>query len=624
METGAKSTKRKRPVRKIILWISAALFIIIVIAAVFLYYNFNRLLSGALIKSFNSNIMSDVYELKFEKLSVNFLEGDIKVYNVELQPREKPLHDYPYINSSFRLKAQKMSLENVDLSTLIKENLLKLDKIEIAEPDVELSLNGNNYIIFPLEDTTAVAGPEQANKKRPIKSFFLKEFGLTNASFHVVNAAKVREFRIQQLNSSLRDLVIDQSNGKTVISNRNFEFSIGEFTGSLQQKAIKFINFKDFKIAIDSLSLQQTLDTAIYHFADFSTGLNMLDVQTADSIFHLSVDTFNLSYKQESIKLRNVSFKPNISETEMQKKFKYSITQFSGTVGTMNLIGLNFDSMLYKGKVFMDEIVLDKVSAFIFKDQSKPIDKNKFPQYPGQQIEGIPVPLLIKQLKATNVNLVNRELKPGGGYGRANINRATLNVKNITTLPSGEPLTVNADAYIENKAHANVTLSFNYNQPQYKIDGRVNPFNLPDLNPLLQSYTPASIEKGTLDEMAFSGTVYKTNASGTMKFLYHDLKVDLEIKDNPNWMNSALAFAGNTYLNASNPPSENLPPRIVQYHVERDMNKGFVNILIKSVLGGLKETMIMSKENKKAYKKEKKAAKKEARKKAKKEANNNK
>src|SRR6478672_12025170 len=145
MKAETNTTKRKRPIKKILLWLVAVLLIIISVASVFLYYNFNRLLSDALLKSFNSNIMSDVYELKFEKLSVNLLDGDIKVYNVELQPRGKPLKEYPYINSSFRLKTQKMSLENVELSTLIKKNLLKLDKIEIAEPDVELRLDGDNY-----------------------------------------------------------------------------------------------------------------------------------------------------------------------------------------------------------------------------------------------------------------------------------------------------------------------------------------------------------------------------------------------------------------------------------------------------------------------------------------------
>jgi uncharacterized membrane protein len=78
-------------------------------------------------------------------------------------------------------------------------------------------------------------------------------------------------------------------------------------------------------------------------------------------------------------------------------------------------------------------------------------------------------------------------------------------------------------------------------------------------------------------------------------------------------------------LPAANPAS-GLPPRIVEFHAERDMHKSFVNITIKSLLAGLKETVLMSKENKKAFREEKKEAKKEAReekKKAKKEKKNN-
>ena len=623
MKTETNNKKKKRSLKKISLWIIAVLFVIVSVVAIFLYRNFNQLLASALIKSFNSSLMSDVYELKFEKLSVNILDGDVKVYNVAFQRREKPLHSYPYINSSLRLRTQKMSLDNVELMKLIKSNILELDKIEILQPDVELVLNENNYILFPFEDTTA-ASPEKVSKKKPIQSFFLTGFALDDASFHVTNNAKMREFNIRRLNITFKDLMINQQPGRTIISNNHFDFSVGEFSGVLQKKAVKQIHFKDFKIAVDSLSLQQTVDTAIHHFADFSTSLTMLDIQTADSIFHLAMDSFDLSYKKKTIKLNNISFKPNISDAEMQKRFVYQTSQFSGTIGSINLIGVNFDSLIYKGQIFIDDIVLDKVSAFIFKDQRKPIDKNRFPGYPGQQIKNISTPLVIKHLKATNVNLVNKELKPDGNYGQANINRATLNVENITTLPSHKPLTANANAYIENKAPANVSFSFSYDQPQFSIDGTVKQFNLSGLNTLIKSYTPASIEKGTVDEITFSINAYRTNASGTMKFLYHDLKVDLALQDKAKWKSSVLAFAANTYLDASNPGSANLPPRIVQFHVERDMNKGFVNIIIKSVLSGLKETMIMSKENKKAYKKAKKEMKKEtkeAKKKAKKAKN---
>jgi len=127
---------------------------------------------------------------------------------------------------------------------------------------------------------------------------------------------------------------------------------------------------------------------------------------------------------------------------------------------------------------------------------------------------------------------------------------------------------------------------------------------------LIEAYTPAKIKQGVVDEITLSGMVYNNSATGTMKFLYHNLDVDLKLSDK-KWQNNVLAFGANAYLNSSNPPSADKPAREVKYQVERDMNKGGFNIILRSFLNGLKETMLMSKENKKSYKEEKKAAKKQ-------------
>ena len=214
-------------------------------------------------------------------------------------------------------------------------------------------------------------------------------------------------------------------------------------------------------------------------------------------------------------------------------------------------------------------------------------------------------------MKVTGVSLVNTERKPDGLLAKANINRATVKVDNLTSLSPGERLDMNADAFIENKAHLKLNLAFSYALPQFRMSGRIEKFALPGLNQLIQSYTPAEILSGTADEITFSGMVYRTNATGTMQFLYHGLEVDLELKNKAKWKSSVLAFAANTAVNEANPVAPDRPARIVRYHADRDMNKGFVNIIIKSVLSGLKETMIMSKENRKAHKKAKKKYKKE-------------
>jgi hypothetical protein len=604
--------KRKSSFKKYLLWITGGLFVVIVITGIILYYNFNRILSDALMKSFNSILASDVYELKFKNLNVNILAGNIKVKDVELSPREKPLKEYPYINSSLRLTTKKLLLTNVDIVILVKYNILKLERIEIDKPEVDLIIADKVPVFIPFIDSTDIQVSDKQESKRPLESFYLKEFKLINASIHVENSASQRDYSVKRVNINLHDLMMDQKPGKDIISYSQIGLLIGEITGNLQRDKIKNINLKDSKLTVDSLKIQKTPDTLIYHFSDYSLGLNDLDLHTEDSIFHLTMQSFLLSYNDKSVNLKNLSFEANISNKEMQKRFKFQNTQFAGSVGSVNVNGINFDSLLYNRKLFIDEILLDSVSAIIYKDKTKPIDTNSFPDYLGQSVKAISLPLMIKQVIATNVNIVNDERKPDSTYAKVNINRGTAEVKNITNLPTREVLSMKTSAYIENKVHFNLDLGFSYMKPEFSIDGMFGKFDITDLNKVLEAYTPAQINKGTVDRIEFSGIARRTEATGTMKFLYHDLDIILQLEDKAKWKNSVLSFAANTVVASSNPVSPNLPPKIVDYHVERDMNKSFINITLKSALAGLKETVIMSKENRKTYKEDKKRARKES------------
>jgi hypothetical protein len=609
VKTETNPTKRKRPVLRIVV---ISILIILTTAAILLYNNFNRLLSEALLKNFNSTLVADVYELKFENLRVNVFEGSIRVFNVSLLPREKPLNDYPYINSSFKLTTEKITLKNVEIRTLLKSNKLILDRISITKPNIEAILTAKRNVMLPFKDTTATAKPiEEKRKKKSMGAFMLNEFQLIDAAFHVTNSFKQREFRIKDFNISLHDLQLNQQPGEYSASFDQVVLAVGEFNGDLQKGSLKHLGFKDFKIGIDTLSLQLTLDTIMYRFHDFNTGMRDLDIQTADSLFHVSMKSFDLSYEDKSVKLKEVSFKPNVSHAVLQRKHKYQNTEFSGSVGKLELKKINFDSLIYAHKLFIDEIELDHVRAAIFKDKTKPMDSTRRPVYLGQTVAAISLPLFIKHIKATDVELENTERKPDSTYAKVKITKAKLEVKNITNLSTTDGLVMQADAYINDKAHFKAGLTFSYRKPQFSFEGEVKKFNLTDLNPLIQAYTPAKINKGVSDEISFSGVAEQTKASGTMKFLYHELEVDLELKEQAKWKSAVIAFAANSVTNSSNPVATNLPPRIVKFQIERDVTKGFVNVVIKSILNGLKETMIMNKENRKEYKETKKKSKQE-------------
>lgn len=607
MKTGPNATKKKWPVTRTIL---LSVMVLLILSGIYLYRNFNRLLSDALLKSFNKSVISDVYELKFNKLQVNLVTGSIRVFNVSMIPRKIPLKPYPYINSSFSLKTENLLLEDVEIRTLIQENRLILNNVLIDKPEIEFLLNGVRHVMLPFKDTTALKAPK-GEGKRPIESFALRKFQLADASFHSINSNKQREFQINNLDFSISGLAIAEEAGEYVTSSDQIKFSIGSFQGDLKKDGIKHLAFENFEIGFDSVNVELALDTMMYSFHDFNTGIHNVDIQTADSIYSIGMESFDLSYLNKSIQLKAISFKPNVTHAVIQKEFTYQHTEFSGGIGNLEMKGVNFDSLMYSQKLFVDEVILDDVKAAIFKDKTKPMDSTRFPVYLGQTISGINLPLHINKVKATKVDLENTERKPDKSEAKVKITRADLEVENITNLALAERLVMRADAYINGKVRFKASLSFSYFKPQFTFEGNIGSFNLPDLNALIQAYTPAKINKGVADEITFKGLADMSSATGTMRFLYHDLEVDLELQNQAKWKSSVIAFAANTALHSRNPANEGDVPREVKFRVDRDMNKGFVNIIIKSVLNGLKETMVMNKENRKTFKESKKKSRAE-------------
>jgi len=568
---------------------------------VYAYINFNQILANALLKSFNSNAFADIYELKFDKLRVNFFQGNITVKNVVIQRRQLPLRNYPYINSSFRLTTGEMHLRNVQLLNLINTGKLRLLRIEIVKPDIQVQLTAENNIFLPFADSTAADSSGIKDLKRFVDSYFLNEFRLVDASFHITNSWKQRKFTVDKLNMSLIDLMLNQQPGRDLLSFKKVSLSVGKVSGQLQKEAIKDIRLSEYNLTIESLNIQKSIDTLIYHFNNFNTGMKDLDILTKDSIFQITAQSIDLSYLGKSLKLNNLSFSPNINRASLQKRYNFQTPQFSGTIGTMNMLNINFDSLIYCNKLFVEAIELAKVDATVFKDKRKPLDQNRFPEYPGQLISSIPIPLLIKHIKAININIVNTERKPDGNNASTNIQDGTLEVENFTNLPTDKLLTINAEATFEKKAHFSLKAGFDYKAPQFSFSGIVGNFNMPDLNVFLQSYLPVTIKKGKSDGITFAGNAYKTNATGEMTFLFHDLDIDLQLKEKTKLQNSIFTFAANTLLINSNPAKTGQPARVVKFNAQRDINKGFINIILKAFFSGMKETMVLTKENRKIF-----------------------
>jgi hypothetical protein len=595
--------KKKKHTTLIIL---SVFLLLLVGVGFYLYSNLNKLLSNALLESFNKNVISDVYELKFESLKVDPFNGNIKVKNVSFEPRKQPLNSYPYINSSFILKTRNLKLMNVQLITLIKDNNLQLQEIVIDKPEVDLTLDGEVNIFFPRKDTTDVQ--KDKTKKKFLDYYSLTEFRLLHASFNAVNNFNGGNFKIKDFNIALSDIIINQQSLHSEYYYKNFDMFIGEVDGNIKRGPFSRIIFKDFHLAVDSFKVDKTLDTLVYKFDDCRFGIRSVDLNTSDSSLHIQMNAFDLSYKNHSVIAEGIILKPNKTFAELQRDYKFRKTDVSISAGKLKIADIDYDGFLRK-RFFVGKLMLDSVDVTVYKDNTKLMDEEKLPGYPGQQIAKIPLPMRVDTLELTNVRLQSIERKKDGTPAIVNLSKGEVHAYNITNQKPNEELTVEAEALLADKVKFEMKLGFSYAKPQITLKGHLGRFNLPDLNKVLRAYTPAKIDSGIADDISFSGVITHTQSSGTMKFLYHGLVIDLQLKDQAKWKSAVVAFAANEYLSENNPPDSSSPAKIVKYNIARDMRKSFVNIIIKSAIAGLKETMLLSGENKKAYKAKKKAMK---------------
>jgi len=601
--------------------ISRKYFVIFVLSVILLlsamsyyfYRNFNLVISEAIKKSFNSNVISDVYDLSFEQLEINIVTGDLKISNVVIQPRTVPLVNYPYINSSLLLKTRWIHLSHVGLYGLWKLNRLKLSTIEIEKPEISVNLKGRNPIFFPFKATSDTSGTDISKLKKYLDSYSLKELMLTNASMTMVDDSEGKSYEIGELNIRLSDLQINQQAGVDSLSFRKADMSLNDFITHSKKGGIKTAISKSYILSIDTFKIQQRPDTIDYQVADFKTRIKDWEIVTSDSIYKIGAKSVELSYKDKSIQMNELSIKPTITREAFNQRNKFQKELYTVAVQKLDLQNISFDRLKLNQKLFIGQVNLQNVNLGIYKDKTKEKDLKRFPEFPGQQINSIGIPLTINDINISESSLEYQEKKADGDLATVKIGKINLTVKNFSNQMPEASLLIKSHGFLENKVPFEFSMQFSYKKPEVTFKGSFKPFELKDLNPVIASFAATSIKKGVVDVISFSGNGYKEGAQGDMEFLYHDLDLTYDLQKFSKLKNSLITFAANNYLNKSNPVSPDKPSRLVKFTVERDQNLGFMNLIVKSLVSGLKETILPSKENRKVYQESKKAVRKEQR-----------
>jgi hypothetical protein len=582
------------------------LSLLIIIGGTFFYIsrNFDRILSDKIHTLYKQSEASNYYNLSFDKLRVNLINMSVRIYKVNFEPINTNA-DFFKKNGSLKVKIGKIVIKEAAIFDFISSNnisvkdfVIEHSKITIYNPSSRFkpfafitNSNPNDSLQLEasiqhirLDDTQLEYFGDPKNK---IENSF-REFSMEIDDLHFNKALTELQFRLSKLVANLRKAHF-QSTKAGNFSLERLQFGVSEFQ-------------------INLVSQQLNID-----YQDFFIQLIKPKAITKDSLYTLSSERILIDERQKKLQIVKANIHPNLDNNSFAHHFKYQQLRAEIDIDKIDLANIDYEKLIHREAIIADTVYISGLHADLYKDKNLPLNRKVYPKYLARQIFDIKIPLQLGVAIIKDVNIDFSARQKNGRLSIIDITDIDGQLENLQNKNTNEYLRLTAIGRIHNSIPFDVTILFDYSVDQFSYEGRIFKSDLSSISSVVRSFAPVKIKNGHLKSITFKGYASNTNSRGNMLFLYKDL--DLEIENNNKQKEKeiqkfVLSLAANTYIYSNNPVKADHAPRRVDYYVQRDQNKGFLNLLIKSIIQGIKETVIPSKENRKNYRETRKKEKK--------------
>ena len=596
-KTKKKFSKRKRLIPGLIV------LLFIIIGSVFFYIstNFNQILTDKINSLYVQSEASKYYSLDFDKLRVNLINMNIRVYNVHFTPKTNEHHDFFAKNGSIELEIEKVVISKASVLEFISSNSISMEEYVVKK--AKISIHKPATIFQPFAFIQKESKNDSLQLKIDIQNIKIKQAELL---YYTTNG-QLAENSFDNFNLEIDKLILDDESN-------SFKFSFDKLSASLNNIQYRtqngaFISLDKYAVDVTKFDTQIINNTFDFHFTDFQLTMVQPKFITADSVYTISFGRILIDKSNKKINLSSIQVHPNLDKKEFAHNYKFQKLRPDLQIDNIYITEIDFERLFENKGIYADSINISGVKAYLFKSKKQPLDKQRVPNYLAKQILAIKYPLKIKVVKATDVDIDFSMLQEDGRISHITINKISGKLLNIQNKSSKQKLRLFAKGRVENSIPFSVNLVFNYAHDHFTYQGQVYKSNLKSLSSAVRSFAPIEIKSGLINNMKYQGVINRTDSRGTMTFLYKKLNIQLQNKKTKKKKaikNHFLSFAANTYLLSNNPANPNVPARKVSFFAPRDMNKGFIHILVQSVLSGIKETVDPGRENRHHYKEVKK------------------
>ncbi len=350
---------------------------------------------------------------------------------------------------------------------------------------------------------------------------------------------------------------------------------------------------------IDSLSQYDT--TRVFHAKNIGFQLSGYKSVTADKMYTIKVDTVRGVVSNKTMLIKGLVLIPMYPDLTFSRKYATQKDRYDLAFKEINFKGVDFIRLHSDGELHAKSVSIGPAKVAIFMNRALPPPSfDKARNYPHNALKRLPIPTLIDTLRLNKIDIAYTEFNPKTSErGTLKLDNLSGNILNVTN--DSLRLTTNSHAYANlstsvmgaGKMHVKIDLNLRDKAASFSYVGHMGNLNLQVLNPLSKSLGLIAIEKGYVQSVDFSISANERGSSGTVKFIYNDLKINIleENELGQKEKHGFLSFLANTILIKNDNPSKGDPIRIAHITVRRMPQASFFNLMWKSVFTGVKETI---------------------------------
>ena len=542
--------------RRLAKWIGGILLglvVIIGIASIYINAKWKPLLTEK-IKEGVYEGSNRLYKIDFNDIHLNLITGSVILDSISLYPDSVVFNELKAVKKApthlFRLKLAHLKIGGVGILKAYFSKNVKVNSIVLDHPSIDMVYH-----------------------KVPKNTDTIKD----------------ERTLYQQISKSLKSIRVNDIK----VIDANFDY----YNGLKKLNAIKHLSINVKDVLIDSMAQFDT--TRVFHSRDVGFNMTGYSSLTADKMYTIKVDTVNGSISNKTLRVVGVQLIPMYPDLEFSRKYKVGKDRYDLKFDEISLSGVDFIGLNNDGNLHAKRLNIGpaKVAVFLNRELPPPaFDKGR--NYPHNALKRLEMQTLIDTLTLNKVDIAyteyNEKTKERGTLTLDNLSGQIVNITNDSTrLATKNHAYADLTTYVMGAGKLNVKIDFNLTDKNssFSYIGHVNPFNLKVLNPLSRSLGLVAIESGNVKSVDFNINANQNGSSGTVKFLYNDLNVNL-LKENDNGIKEKkglLSFLANTVLIKNDNPTQGEAARTANITFSRAPQASFFNIMWKSVFTGIRE-----------------------------------